>query len=144
MFHPCLLLERNHYKAIEGKLQVGEILEYWSKNFLLFYNIKQLWYINVLYCKEKQQMGLILAIIATVSVLALEIVGPRLNWSFMRWMRQREHQFGSKLLAAFLCGFIVFTLFSAKMPNAWQKVPVIIVCLLLIWANLFLVKKISE
>jgi hypothetical protein len=89
-------------------------------------------------------MGFILAIIVMVLVLVLEILGPRLNLSFMRWMRQREHQFGSKLLAAFLCGFIVFTLFSDKMPHEWQKVPVIIVCLLLIWANLFLVKKISE
>jgi hypothetical protein len=38
MFHHCLLLKKNHYKANEGKLQAGEDLEYWSKNFLLFYN----------------------------------------------------------------------------------------------------------
>jgi hypothetical protein len=89
-------------------------------------------------------MALILAIIVLVSALAVEILGPRFNWPFMKWMNRREHQFGSKLLTAFLCGFIVFTLFTGKVPHAIQKAAVIIVSLLLIWANLFLGKKISE
>jgi len=53
-------------------------------------------------------------------------------------LNRPDIQMGSKLMAAFLAGFIVFTLFTDKMPNPIQKIPVVIVSVLLIWANLFL------
>jgi hypothetical protein len=41
-------------------------------------------------------------------------------------------------MVAFLAGFIVFILFTGKVPHPGQKIPIIIAALLLIWANLFL------
>lgn len=45
---------------------------------------------------------------------------------------------GSNFLFAFLCGFIVFIIFTDRMPAAWQKIPVIAVAVVLGWANRFL------
>jgi hypothetical protein len=86
-------------------------------------------------------MALIIGIIVFAAVLALEMVGPRYNPAFLRGIFKREHPFGSKLMVAFIAGFMFFTLFTGRMPSEWQKIPVAIVCLLLIWANLFLGKK---
>jgi hypothetical protein len=81
-------------------------------------------------------IDVILGIIILVVVLLAEIF---LTPFFNRWgLRLAEHQFGSKLMVAFLAGFIVFVLFTDKVPQPGQKIPIIITALLLIWANLFL------
>ena len=87
-------------------------------------------------------IDVILGIIMLVVVLLVEIFPtPILN----RWdLRLSEHQLGSKLMVAFLAGFIVFILFTDKVPQPGQKIPIIITALLLIWANLFLDVGISE
>jgi hypothetical protein len=81
-------------------------------------------------------IDVILGIIVFVVVLLVEIFPiPVLK----RWgLRLSRHQLGSKLMVAFLVGFIIFVLFTGKMPQPAQKIPVIIAALLLIWANLFL------
>lgn len=53
----------------------------------------------------------------------------------------REHRLVSKLMATLLTGFIFFVLFTDKIPKVTQRVSLIIVSLLLIYANLFLGKK---
>lgn len=81
-------------------------------------------------------IDVILGIIIFVVVLLLEI---SLTQILNRWgLRLAQHQFGSKLMVAFLAGFIVFILFTGKVPQPGQKIPIIIAVLLLIWANLFL------
>ena len=83
-------------------------------------------------------MDIILAIIGVVLVFLMIQLRYKLNFSFFRWFRKHEHQLGSKLMVAFLAGFIVFILFTGKVPQPGQKIPIIITALLLIWANLFL------
>jgi hypothetical protein len=87
-------------------------------------------------------IDVILGIIIFVVVLLVEIFPiPILN----RWgLRLSRHQLGSKLMVAFLAGFIVFALFTGKIPQPAQKIPIIIAALLLIWANLFLNVGTSE
>ena len=85
-------------------------------------------------------MDIILAIVIFILVLAFESLGGVLfDLSFFRW-----HSFISKLVVAFLAGFIVFVIFTERIPMVQQRVAVIIVSLLLIYANLFLGKKIEE
>ena len=87
-------------------------------------------------------IDLILGIIVFVVVLLGEIFPiPVLE---RRGLRLARHQLGSKLMVAFLAGFIVFVLFTGKMPQPAQKIPIIIAALLLIWANLFLKVGTSE
>jgi uncharacterized membrane protein YhaH (DUF805 family) len=76
-------------------------------------------------------IDVILGIIIFVVVLLMEILPTPI---IKRW----GHQFGSKLMVAFLAGFIVFILFTGRVPQPAQKIPIIIAALLLIWANLFL------
>ena len=81
-------------------------------------------------------IDVILGIIVFVVVLVVEIFPVPI---LKQWgLRLSRHQMGSKLMVAFLAGFIVFVLFTGKMPQPAQKIPVIIAALLLIWANLFL------
>jgi len=81
-------------------------------------------------------IDMIIGIIFFVGVGVLEIFqGPILR---RLRLQMPETQLGSKLMVAFLAGFIFFILLTDKMPQPWQKVPVIVVSLLLIWANLFL------
>ena len=85
-------------------------------------------------------MDIILAIVTFVLVLAFESLGGVLfNFAFFRW-----HSFVSKLVTAFLAGFIVFVIFTERIPMVQQRVAVIIVSLLLVYANLFLGKKKEE
>jgi hypothetical protein len=81
-------------------------------------------------------IDVILGIIMFVVVLLVEFFPiPILK----QWgVRLSQHQLGSKLMVAFLAGFIVFILFTAKVPQPAQKIPIIIAALLLTWANLFL------
>jgi len=87
-------------------------------------------------------IDVILGIIVFVVVLLVEIFPiPVLK----RWgLRLSRYQLGSKLMVAFLAGFIVFVLFTGKMSQPAQKIPIIIAALLLIWANLFLKAGTSE
>jgi len=87
-------------------------------------------------------IDVILGIIVFVVVLLGEILPiPVLT----RWgLRLSRHQLGSKLLVAFLAGFIIFVLFTGKIPRPAQKIPIIIAAILLIWANLFLKVGTSE
>lgn len=81
-------------------------------------------------------IDVILGIIILVVVLALEILAAPI---FRRLgLRLKAYQLGTKLVVAFLAGFIFFISFTDKMPEPGQKIPVIVVALLLIWANLFL------
>jgi len=82
-------------------------------------------------------MALILAIIAAVLVLIIILAAKHINIGFIHRLHDQGLQAGSKLMAAFLAGFIVFTIFTDKIPNPGQKIPIIIVSLLLAWANLF-------
>ncbi len=85
-------------------------------------------------------MDIILAIVIFVLILAFESLGGVLfDFAFFRW-----HSFISKLVVAFLAGFIVFVIFTPRIPMVQQRVAVIIVSLLLIYANLFLGKKKEE
>jgi hypothetical protein len=89
-------------------------------------------------------MDVILAVLVVLAVLALDIVGTRMELAFIRKLRLKENTFISKLVVAFLAGFIVFVLFTDSIPLVQQRVTVIIVCLLLIYANLFLATKKGE
>ena len=89
-------------------------------------------------------MDVILAALACLVVLALEIVVTHMDLALMRKVHLKENTFISKLVVAFLVGFIVFVLFTDGIPLVQQKVTVIIVCLLLIYANLFLVIRKEE
>jgi hypothetical protein len=81
-------------------------------------------------------IGVILGIIIFVVVLVVEFFPIPI---FKQWgLRLTRHQLGSKLMVAFLACFIVFILFTAKVPHPTQKIPIIIAALLLIWGNLFL------
>ena len=88
-------------------------------------------------------MDVILAGSVVLAVLALEIVGTHIDLAFIRKLRlkEKENTFISKLVVAFLAGFIVFFLFTDSIPLVQQRVTVIIVCFLLIYANLFLAMK---
>lgn len=81
-------------------------------------------------------LGLLVFILALGFVLAAEY---RFDLVFFR-----EHRLISKLMAAFLTGFIVFVLLTDKIPRVTQRVSLIFVSLLLIYANLFLGKKDKE
>jgi hypothetical protein len=89
-------------------------------------------------------MDIISGLIVFIVVGILQIVAWKLDPPFLRWLHNAEHLIGAKLMVGFLAGFVVFILFTDRMPSPGQKVPVIIVALLLIWANLFLVKKDSD
>ena len=87
-------------------------------------------------------IDVILGIIIFVVVLVVEFFPIPI---FKQWgVRLTQHQLGSKLMVAFLACFIVFILFTAKVPQPAQKIPIIIAALLLIWANLFLKVGSSE
>jgi hypothetical protein len=87
-------------------------------------------------------IDVIVGIIVLVVVLVLEMI----NIPFFRrlGLHLKTQQWGTKLVVAFLAGFIFFILFTDRMPSAGQKIPVIVVALLLIWANLFLTLGKSE
>ena len=82
-------------------------------------------------------MEIILGVLGFILALAFIFVTEyRFDLVFFR-----EHRLISKLMAAFLTGFIFFVLFTDKIPKVTQRVSLIIVSLLLIFANLFLGKK---
>ena len=83
-------------------------------------------------------MDIILAIIGVVLVFLVIQLRNQFNFASLRWFHKHEHQLGSKLMVAFLAGFIVFILFTDKVPQPGQKIPIIITAILLIWANLLL------
>lgn len=82
-------------------------------------------------------MDIIAAIVIFLAVLILESYGD----AFFDHVFFSLHNFLSKLVVAFLVGFIVFVLLTDRVPKVYQKVTIIIVSLLLIYANLFLGKK---
>lgn len=85
-------------------------------------------------------MAIILGVIGFILALAAVLLAEyRFDLEFFR-----EHRLISKLVAAFLTGFIVFVLFTGKIPMVTQRVSLIFVSLLLIFANLFLGKKEEE
>ena len=89
-------------------------------------------------------MDIVLTVLVVLAVLALEIVGTHIDLAFIRKLRLKENNFISKLVVAFLAGFIVFVLFTDSIPLAQQRVTIIFVSLLLIYANLFLAMKKEE
>jgi hypothetical protein len=86
-------------------------------------------------------MDSILAILTFLLVLTLEIAGVYVDLPFTRKLRLREIPMISKIMTAFLAGFIVFALFTDRIPMVQPRVSLIITCLSLIFANLFLRKK---
>jgi hypothetical protein len=81
-------------------------------------------------------IDIILGIIVLVVVLLLEIFPTPIS---NRWgLRLSHQQLGSKMMVAFLAGFIVFILFTGRVPQSAQKIPIIITAILLILANIFL------
>jgi len=84
-------------------------------------------------------MGIILVLVAVIIVLVLDFGEHLVQNKIFQWLRQRwEHQLGSRIMVALLTGIIVHTIITDRVPNPAQKIPLVIVCLLLIWANLFL------
>ena len=82
-------------------------------------------------------MAIILGVVGFILALAVVFVSEyRFDLVFFR-----EHRLISKLMAAFFTGFIFFVLFTDKIPKVTQRVSLIFVSLLLIYANLFLGKK---
>ncbi len=86
-------------------------------------------------------MDIIVAVVVVVTVLALEIAGAYFDLRFLRWFRLKEQHSASRVMVAFLCGFAVFMMISGRVPRFEQRVSVVIVCVLLIYANLFLTPK---
>ncbi len=80
--------------------------------------------------------GVLGFILALAFVFAAEY---RLDLAFFR-----EQRLISKLMASFFTGFIMFVLFTDKIPKMTQRASLIVVSLLLIYANLFLGKKDEE
>ncbi|MCP5106157.1 MAG: hypothetical protein GY950_22415 [bacterium] len=85
-------------------------------------------------------MDIILSIVVFAAVLSLAV----LEEYFFKIVFFRSQRFISKLVSAFLCGFIVFSLFTGNIPRLEQRFSIIIVSLLLIYANLFLGKPKEE
>jgi hypothetical protein len=56
----------------------------------------------------------------------------------------RDHRLITLLMASFFTGLIIFTLFTGNIRLMEQRVTLIIVSLLMIYANLFLSKKRDE
>ncbi len=86
-------------------------------------------------------MALILGISVMVLGLALEIAAFYLDLSFMRWFRLEGHTVISRIMAAFLSGFVVFVLFTDRIPTLGQRLAIIAVSASLIYANLYLGKE---
>ena len=82
-------------------------------------------------------MAIILGVLGFILASAVDFVA---EYKF-QLVFFREHRLVSKLMATFLTGFIFFVLFTDKIPKVTQRVSLIIVSLLLIYANLFLGKK---
>lgn len=83
-------------------------------------------------------LDLILALIVGVIVFVLSLLKMDLKVAVLRRLNSGEIQVGSKLVVAFLAGFIVYVIFTGQMTNVGQKIALTTVSLLLIWANLFL------
>lgn len=85
-------------------------------------------------------MDIILTIAVFTLVLAFEYLAHRLfHLEFFS-----SHRFISKLMAAFLAGFIVFILLNDNVPRVEQRITAVIAALLLIYANLSLGKQEDE
>lgn len=85
-------------------------------------------------------MDIILTIAVFALVLAFEYLAPRLfHLEFFS-----AHGLISKLMAAFLAGFVVFILLNKDVPRVEQRISAVIAALLLIYANLFLGPKENE
>lgn len=81
-------------------------------------------------------MDIILTIVVFVLALAFEYLANRLfHLEFFS-----SHGFISKLMAAFLAGFIVFILLNDNVPRVEQRITAVIAAILLIYADLFLGK----
>lgn len=83
--------------------------------------------------------------------IILSILGFILAMVFMRFAEGlfgilyfREHRLITISMAAFFTGLIIFTLFTGNIRLIEQRVTLIVVSLLLIYANLFLGKKKDE
>jgi hypothetical protein len=85
-------------------------------------------------------MDILLGALVFVVVIVIAFFGERFGGKFSR-MFSEVHQFGTRVVVAFLSGFIVFAVFTGRIANPVQKIPLIIVCALLIWANIFLVTQ---
>jgi uncharacterized membrane protein len=79
-------------------------------------------------------------VIAGIVILVVVLVLEMIAFPFLDrlGLHLKTQQLGTKLVVAFLAGFIFFILFTDRMPGPGQKIPLIAVTLLLIWANLFL------
>lgn len=84
------------------------------------------------------QLDILLALIAGVAVFVLSVLKMDLKFAVLRQLNSSDVQVGSKLVVAFLAGFIVYIVFTGQMANIGQKIGLAVISLLLIWANLFL------
>lgn len=83
-------------------------------------------------------MALIFGLIVALAVAFYIFVGPRIGINIPEWLKPGEHQSASRLVVAFLSGFIFFIAFTDRVPNIEQRLAVIVFSGLLIYANLFL------
>ncbi|MCP4151169.1 MAG: hypothetical protein GY757_25725 [bacterium] len=89
-------------------------------------------------------MDLILGLTVFLVVLALLIAGSYSGGPIYERLRRLEldrRSFICKLMTAFLSGFAVFILISERVHILGQKVTLCIICMLLIFANIFLSHK---
>ena len=83
-------------------------------------------------------MALILGLIVAATVVFVIFAGPRIGINIPEWLKAGEHQTASRLVVAFLAGFIFFIAFTERVPHFEQRLAVIVFSGLLIYANLFL------
>lgn len=85
-------------------------------------------------------MDAILAILTFLFVLSVEIAAGHRGTALARNLQLKELPMITKLVVAFLAAFMVFALLTDRIPFEQQRITLVIVCLLLIYANLFLRK----
>lgn len=82
--------------------------------------------------------GIIFAVVFLIFELTANIMAKRLESPFLQKYAALGQSVASKIVVAFLAGFCVFVIFTDRVPNAGQKIPIIIAAGLLIWVNMFL------
>ncbi|MCP4219700.1 MAG: hypothetical protein GY765_34020 [bacterium] len=83
-------------------------------------------------------MDTILGISVAVACFALLMVSPKLEIKFLESLQLESLTFFAKLIASFLVGFIVFVSITGRVDHIGQRITLIAVSALLIFANIFL------
>ena len=82
-------------------------------------------------------MVLLWSILVGIAVLAVELLLHKFSIQVSLWLKLNTFPFMSKLLVAFLSGFIFFIVLTDQVELLTQKLVIIASSLLLIWANFY-------